>query len=180
MLPSDFCLPPAKLLGFAHFTSVVRIVGLSISPSFTIPGVQAWPVPAVDARQSDKPFIQRLKATIIPIGNTLTTKELADSSQASFLLCLCPTAGVKPFRDLLFPNGRVQAPAWSHFPTCIQFSVDKSKQNLRHISNHSTCEMEGHESHLGLSIHIRTAMVTECGLWDGSQGNIASISEIMY
>ena len=48
MLPSDFCLPPAKLLGFAHFTSVVRIVGLSISPSFTIPGVQAWPVPAVE------------------------------------------------------------------------------------------------------------------------------------
>ena len=110
----------------------------------------------------------------------MTTEELADGSQAGFLLFLCPTAGAKPFRDGLFPNGRVQAPAWSHFPTCIQFSVDKNKQNLRHISNHSTCEMEGYESHLGLSIHIRTAMVTECGLWDGSQGNTASISEIMY
>jgi hypothetical protein len=171
MLPSDFCLPPAKLLGFAHFTSVVRIVGLSISPSFTIPGVQAWPVPAVEETSCS---LERQAVHSAAKGHhhpnwQHTTKELADSSQASFLLCLCPTAGVKPFRDLLFPNGRVQAPAWSHFPTCIQFSVDKSKQNLRHISNHSTCEMEGHESHLGLSIHIRTAMVTECGLWDGSQ-----------
>jgi hypothetical protein len=58
--------------------------------------------------------------------------------------------------------------------------MDKNKQNLGHVSNHSTCEIESYESHLGLSIHIRTATVTECGLWDGSQENTVSISEIMY
>jgi hypothetical protein len=41
--------------------------------------------------------------------------------------------------------------------------MDKNKRNLRYISNYSTCEMESYESYLGLSIHIRIAMVTECG-----------------
>jgi hypothetical protein len=58
--------------------------------------------------------------------------------------------------------------------------MDKNKQNLRHISNHSTCEMESYKSPLGLSIHIRTAMVTECGLWDGYQGNTVSVSETIH
>jgi hypothetical protein len=65
------------------------MVGLSISTSFTISIVRAWPLPVAEelhARQSDKPFIQRLEATIIPIGDTMTTQELADGSKAGFLL----------------------------------------------------------------------------------------------
>jgi hypothetical protein len=69
------------------------------------------------ARQSSDPFIRRLNATTIPTSNTMTTKELADGSQAGYLLCICPTVGAKPFRDRLFPNGRVQVSAWSHFST---------------------------------------------------------------
>ena len=83
--------------------------------------MQVWPLPAVEelhAYQSEKVFIQLLKATIIPIGNIVTTQELADGLQACFLLCLRPTAGAKPFRDHFPPNGpraRAQALAW----TCI-------------------------------------------------------------
>jgi hypothetical protein len=69
--------------------------------SFTIPSIQVQPLPVVE---SEKLFIQLLKATIIPIGKMVTTQELADGFTSRLSIMPLSYCGRKAISRSLSPE----------------------------------------------------------------------------